>query len=118
MDISIELSSQERLPNRSDETVPAFPMDRVPRCPFDPPPALRQLNETSPISRVRLWDQSTPWLVTGYAEQRQLLADPRVSADTAHPPTRTPARAPGPAGNRPRPSSAWTTPNTPGCAAW
>ena len=85
MDISTELSSQERLPNRSDETVPAFPMDRVPRCPFDPPPALRQLNETSPISRVRLWDQSTPWLVTGYAEQRQLLADPRVSADTAHP---------------------------------
>jgi hypothetical protein len=30
---------------------------------------------------VRLWDGSTPWLVTRHAEQRALLADRRVSAD-------------------------------------
>jgi cytochrome P450 len=34
-----------------------------------------------PISRIRLWDGSTPWLVTRYADVRALLADPRVSAD-------------------------------------
>jgi cytochrome P450 len=28
---------------------------------------------------------STPWLVTGYAEQRAALADPRVSADASRP---------------------------------
>lgn len=31
------------------------------------------------------WDGSTPWLVTGYAEQRAVLADPRVSADLGNP---------------------------------
>ncbi|QMU71406.1 cytochrome P450 [Streptacidiphilus sp. P02-A3a] len=93
MDTSTELSSQERLQTRSDETVPAYPMDRAPRCPFDPAPELRSLDEGGPLNRVRLWDRSTPWLVTGYAEQRQLLADPRVSADTKNPgyPHPTPA---------------------------
>lgn len=43
------------------------------------------LQEEGPLSRVRLWDGSTPWLVTRYAEQRALLADPRVSADGSHP---------------------------------
>lgn len=85
MDTSTEPSSQERLQTRPDESLPAYPMDRAPGCPFDPAPALRTLDESSPLNRVRLWDQSTPWLVTGYAEQRQLLADPRVSADTKHP---------------------------------
>jgi hypothetical protein len=32
---------------------------------------------------VRLWDGSTPWLATRYADQRALLADRRVSADSS-----------------------------------
>nr|WP_320777773.1 cytochrome P450 [Streptomyces sp. CRN 30] len=65
-------------------------MPRAARCPFDPPPALTELQEKAireeaPLTRVRLWDGSTPWLVTRYAEQRALLADPRVSADLASP---------------------------------
>ncbi|MBB5894959.1 hypothetical protein BJ998_006155 [Kutzneria kofuensis] len=60
------------------ETVPAFPMDRAAKCPFDPPPRLR---EAEPISRVRIWDGSTPWLITGYEAQRAVLADQRFSAD-------------------------------------
>jgi cytochrome P450 len=65
--------------------VPEFPMARAAGCPFDPPPALRALQVEAPITRVRLWDGSTPWLVTRYADQRALLADPRISADTTQP---------------------------------
>ncbi|MFF0147817.1 cytochrome P450 [Amycolatopsis sulphurea] len=65
--------------------VPDYPMPRAARCPFDPPPAARELQEKAPLSRVRLWDGSTPWLVTRYAEQRALMADPRVSSDITRP---------------------------------
>ncbi|GAB2880490.1 cytochrome P450 [Streptomyces mayteni] len=61
--------------------IPAFPMDRAAGCPFDPPPGLRDRRAVAPLTRVRLWDGSTPWLVTRHAEQRALLADPRVSSD-------------------------------------
>ena len=67
------------------DTVPEFPMPRAARCPFDPPPALKALQDKGPLTKVRLWDGSEPWLVTRYAEQRQLLGDPRVSADTDRP---------------------------------
>jgi cytochrome P450 len=59
-------------------TPPEYPMARASGCPFDPPPALRTL---APVSRVRLWDRSTPWLITRHADVRAILADPRVSAD-------------------------------------
>jgi cytochrome P450 len=59
-------------------TIPDYPMARAAGCPFDPPPRLDTL---APISRIRLWDGSTPWLVTRYADMRALLADPRVSSD-------------------------------------
>jgi cytochrome P450 len=57
-------------------------MPRAARCPFDPPPALHTLQDQAPISRVRLWDGSTPWLVTRYDDVRALLADPRISSDS------------------------------------
>ncbi|NEB03990.1 cytochrome P450 [Streptomyces sp. SID13726] len=66
-------------------TAPEFPMPRASGCPFDPPPGLRKLQEEGPLVKVRLWDGSEPWLVTRYAEQKQLLGDPRVSADTDTP---------------------------------
>jgi cytochrome P450 len=62
------------------ETLPAYPMQRAATCPFDPPPALRKVGS---VSRVRLWDGNTPWLVTGYDEQRAVLADKRFSSDTS-----------------------------------
>src|ERR1700757_2039128 len=65
--------------------IPEYPMPREAACPFDPPPALRALQAEAPLTRVRLWDGSTPWLVPRYAEQRALLAEPRISADTTHP---------------------------------
>lgn len=62
-----------------------FPAGRAPDSPFDPPPQWESARAAAPLTRVRLWDGSTPWLVTGYAEQRAVLADPRVSADTDRP---------------------------------
>ncbi|MFF0011477.1 cytochrome P450 [Streptomyces sp. NPDC005374] len=55
--------------------------DRDAKCPFAPPPGLRALNEKAPVTRVRIWDGSTPWLVTGHAAQRAILSDPRVSSN-------------------------------------
>ncbi|MFD5315943.1 cytochrome P450 [Streptomyces sp. NPDC127098] len=65
--------------------IPPFPMARAAGCPFDPPPGLRASREAAPLTRVRLWDGSTPWLVTTHAEQRALLADPRLSSDVTSP---------------------------------
>jgi cytochrome P450 len=61
------------------ETVPDFPMARAAKCPFDPPP---QVLAAEPISRVKIWDGSTPWLITDYETQRSVLGDPRFSADS------------------------------------
>ncbi|MEU2718752.1 cytochrome P450 [Streptomyces sp. NPDC007205] len=62
-----------------------YPMPRAAGCPFDPPPALRVLQAGKPISRVRIWDGTSPWLVTRYDHQRTLLGDPRISADSSRP---------------------------------
>jgi cytochrome P450 len=72
------------LDSTGDE-VPQFPMARAAKCPFDPPPGLYAQLQEGPLTKVRLWDGSTPWLVTGYAEQRAVLADPRVSAEIDRP---------------------------------
>ncbi|WP_290060835.1 cytochrome P450 [Amycolatopsis solani] len=78
----------------STAEIPGFPMARAAGCPFDPPPAARALQAEAPLARVRLWDGSTPWLVTRYADQRTLLADPRVSADVTRPGYPSPAPLP------------------------
>ncbi|WP_269857560.1 cytochrome P450 [Streptomyces sp. RPT161] len=65
--------------------LPAYPMPRAAACPFDPPPTLRTLQGQTPIGRARLWNGSTPWVVTRYEDVRALLADPRISADSTHP---------------------------------
>jgi cytochrome P450 len=59
---------------------PLYPMSRTAGCPFDPPRPLARLQEQAPLVRVRLFDDTTPWLVTRYDDQRKLLGDPRVSA--------------------------------------
>ena len=65
--------------------MPEFPLPRAAGCPFDPPPALREMQQEGPLARVRLADGSTAWLVTRYADQRAVLSDPRVSADIDRP---------------------------------
>jgi cytochrome P450 len=65
--------------------IPEYPMSRSAGCPFAPPPEVLRLAEPKPLSRVRIWDGSTPWLITGYAEVRELFSDPRVSVDDRRP---------------------------------
>ncbi|GAA2977734.1 MULTISPECIES: cytochrome P450 [Streptomyces] len=70
---------------RAATDIPAFPAPRSPVCPFDPSPGMRALSDRGPVTRVRSWGDSTPWAVTGHAEQRALLADPRLSVDFSNP---------------------------------
>jgi cytochrome P450 len=65
----------------SNTGAPLFPMSREQGCPFDPPPPLREAAASHPVSRVTIWNGSTPWIITGHAEQRALLSDPRVSVN-------------------------------------
>jgi hypothetical protein len=61
-----------------------FPMPRAAGCPFDPPPELR-VSEAPALTKVRLWDGTTSWLVSRHADQRALLADGRISHDDTLP---------------------------------
>ncbi|TMR35036.1 cytochrome P450 [Nonomuraea zeae] len=45
---------------------------------------MRARQEEGPLTRVRLWDGSTPWLVTGHAEHRAVLGHPKVSVQPAN----------------------------------
>lgn len=65
--------------------IPEYPMARAAGCPFAPPPDVMALAEAKPLSRVRIWDGSTPWLITGYEECRELFSDSRVSVDDRTP---------------------------------
>jgi cytochrome P450 len=78
-------SSQANVTDLESTAVPFFPIPRAPGCPLDPALELAELQEQAPLVRVRLWDGSTPWLVTRHAEQCALLADRRVSADWMQP---------------------------------
>ncbi|RPK54552.1 Pentalenic acid synthase [Streptomyces sp. ADI96-02] len=62
----------------------SFPQDRT--CPFHPPTGYRAPGrEATPLSRATLYDGRTVWLVTGHAEARALLADPRLSSARENP---------------------------------
>jgi cytochrome P450 len=65
----------------TDTVAPDYPMARAAGCPFAPPEATRTMAADQPAAKVRIWDGSTPWFVTRHADQRALLADPRVSID-------------------------------------
>ncbi|GIF25542.1 cytochrome P450 [Actinoplanes tereljensis] len=66
--------------------LPEFPTPRDGKCPFAPPPGLLALHDPErPVQRVRTWDGTTPWLITSHATQRQVMTDPRLSADIGTP---------------------------------
>nr|WP_090338694.1 cytochrome P450 [Mycolicibacterium malmesburyense] len=60
-------------------------MPRADGCWFAPPPKALELNNARQLNRVRIWDGSTPWLVTGYEAIRALFADGRASVDDRKP---------------------------------
>ena len=69
----------------SDTLIPDYPMARAAGCPLAPAPVALELNTVKPLSRVRIWDGSTPWLITGYDAIRSLFTDSRASVDDRKP---------------------------------
>lgn len=69
-----------------EQSSTAFPVP-APRgaCPFDPPPRYVHALRSAPVTRVRLWDGTSCWLVTGHKEVREVLRDRRFSADRTRP---------------------------------
>lgn len=63
-------------------SLPELPLSR--ECPYHPPRAYEQLRERGPLTRVRTFDGTVVWAVTGHAEVRALFADPRLSVDRDH----------------------------------
>ncbi|MCX5535921.1 cytochrome P450 [Streptomyces sp. NBC_00006] len=72
-------------PEAGTPEIPDFPAARSSKCPFAPSPGMRALSEHGPVTRVRSWGDSTPWAVTGHAEQKALLSDPRLSVEFTRP---------------------------------
>ncbi|WP_181777642.1 cytochrome P450 [Amycolatopsis pittospori] len=64
------------------QTVPVpqgLPMDRD-AGPFSPPSRITELRDTRPVSPLVFPDGHEGWLVTGYEEVRQMMADTRFSS--------------------------------------
>ncbi|WP_171166434.1 cytochrome P450 [Streptomyces sp. I05A-00742] len=70
-------------PTATATTAPAWPQDRT--CPYHPAAGQAPSAADRPLSRVTLFDGREVWYVTGHAEVRALLTDPRLSADRQHP---------------------------------
>jgi cytochrome P450 len=54
-------------------------------CPFDPPPTYEQARREDPVTRVRLWDGSSVWMVTRYEDVRAVLGSRLFSAEAERP---------------------------------
>jgi cytochrome P450 len=63
----------------TETDIPEYPMERDLRCPFAPPPQM--LGNAKGLSRVKIWNGDTPWLITGHEEARSLFSDQRISVD-------------------------------------
>jgi cytochrome P450 len=61
----------------------AFPDERTPGCPFDPPAEFARLRETEPISLAACPAGIDAWVVTRYEDVRTMLRDPRFSSRKA-----------------------------------
>ena len=66
-----------------DQPALEFPVART--CPFEPPAEYRQIREEGPITKVRLPEGGQAWVVTKHEHVRQVLGDPRFSANRQHP---------------------------------
>ena len=79
------------------QTVPVpngLPMDRD-AGPFDPPSEITRLRAARPVSPLLFPDGHEGWLVTGYEEVRQLMADTRFSSRRDLDIVRVPYETPG-----------------------
>lgn len=66
-----------RPPDDRQSTPIQLPTER--ECPFDPPSELGELRESEPLTRFRLPDGHTGWLVTSHDLARAVMGDQRFS---------------------------------------
>jgi len=69
--VSMTLSAQPSV------DVPAYPIPRPSQCPYRPAAEHVELREPGPMTKVRLYNGRTAWLVTGAAQARAVLSDYR-----------------------------------------
>ncbi|MFC5818148.1 cytochrome P450 [Nonomuraea harbinensis] len=67
-------------PTAMRQIIPPDMLERG-RCPFDPPPGLRERRGQGAVQPLPLRNGAQAWLVTGFEEARTVLSDPRFSAD-------------------------------------
>ncbi|MFG2139947.1 cytochrome P450 [Streptomyces sp. NPDC048650] len=66
------------------EELHEYPMQRG--CPYHPPTEYTELSKEGPLSRVRLYDGRSAWLVTQHKETREMFADAKLfSSDHDNP---------------------------------
>lgn len=53
-----------------------LPLAREQECPFAPSPEMKSLQARSPVTRVACPTGITAWMITGYADVREVLGDP------------------------------------------
>jgi cytochrome P450 len=60
--------------------LPAFPGERSPRCPFDPPADYAKWRGAEGLQRA-VWNGHTVWVVSRFEDIKAAMTDPRISAD-------------------------------------
>lgn len=65
------------------DELPPYPLPRT--SGLHPAEGLAVLQERAPITPVRIWNGQPAWLFTRHGDVREILADPRVSADSEVP---------------------------------
>ncbi|KAL4872326.1 hypothetical protein BDV12DRAFT_162006 [Aspergillus spectabilis] len=67
----------------ASRAVPNFPFARSKAA--EPPAEFTELRSACPISRVKLWDKSEPWLVVKHEDVCNILTDTRLSKERQRP---------------------------------
>ena len=60
--------------------LPAFPGERSPRCPFDPPADYAKWRAAEGLQQA-VWNGHTVWVVSRFEDIKAAMTDPRISAD-------------------------------------
>lgn len=76
-DASISAQTPQSARTMTSAAAPNFPFARSKAA--EPPSEFSKLRSTCPISRVKLWDESEPWLVVKHEDICNVLTDTRLS---------------------------------------
>lgn len=80
-DGTADFRALENSPTGIRRLAPADLLDRSPACPFDPAPGFHARRGRGTVQPLRLANGADAFLVTGFDEAREVLADVRFSSD-------------------------------------